>query len=117
MDSLIINYLSKSKGSTIFVVCVFVVQECRKHTYAGDDEDGVQEVSIEEEEEDVEKKVVVLAEDDLGKVCEYLLSLISSPLYMMDFNGFQGRRSKEALLGEIDLFCKSVMDDDEDMDH
>ncbi|KAM7465531.1 hypothetical protein LguiB_013093 [Lonicera macranthoides] len=90
-------------------------QECRKLTYAGDDEDGIREVS---EEEDVEKKLVGLAEDDdLGEVCEFLFSLISSPLYMMDFNGFQVRRNKEALLEEIDLFCKSLTDDDEDMVH
>ncbi|CAK9139716.1 unnamed protein product [Ilex paraguariensis] len=78
-----------------------VFQACRKCTY----KDDVQDVSAEEHTQ----KMVVIP-DDLGKVCEFLIDIMSSQLTPA-IGRFQ--ISKMRLLEEIELFSKSLIGEDD----
>lgn len=89
------KYSVKEQKNVTFIF-FFILQACRRQIYAGNTSDDCTEEHFDK---------VIIVQDDLGKVCEFLIHLMSSQS-SLDMDSGESKVGKIRLLQEIEMFFR-----------
>lgn len=80
-----------------------LLQACRKHIYTENAQSGSTEDSVEK---------TVITSEGLGKVCEFLINVMSFQS-STGMNSTEIKERNKCLLDEIEVFSKNIMEEDD----